>query len=59
MTTPSAPPHIQVGRTSFSVDGKEVVITLTRTDGELITVRIPVSRLERWAMRTLRDEAFA
>jgi hypothetical protein len=43
----------------YAIDSDDLVITLTKADGSTIAVRIPAAKLERWAMRTMREEAFA
>jgi hypothetical protein len=47
------------GRMRYAIDGDELVITLSKADGSTIAVRVPAAKLERWAMRTMREEAFA
>jgi hypothetical protein len=49
---------IKVGRVELSQDGDTVTITHRGKVGA-VSVHIDAARVERWALRLLRDEAFS
>lgn len=53
------PPKITVGKISLAQAGDKLIISHHGKDRRIVSVTVEAEKLERWAMRILREEAFA
>ena len=52
-------PSITVGKISIAAHGQKIIISHHGKDRRVVSVSVDADKLERWALRVLREEAFA